>query len=29
MTKGTLGTLREITLRAKKQIGTEGALERC
>ena len=25
----TLGTLREITLRAKRQIGTEGALERC
>ncbi len=27
--KRILGTLREITLRAKKQIGTEGALERC
>ena len=27
--KRILGTLREITLRAKRWIGTEGALERC
>jgi hypothetical protein len=27
--KGTLGTVREITLRAKRQIGSKGALERC
>ena len=28
MTKGSLGTLREITLRAKRQVGTRGAHER-
>ena len=28
LSKGTLGTLREITLRAKRQVGTRGAHQR-